>query len=155
MCQFTATSQANRLVNCVAVYTTRIWHESSTPPKPGLKRVSKTRRVVPTTLNCGDSGTTRKICQRHFSINPSTIAYRICLIDILLIILCRRCLVGKYFIKKRVHAQTLTYSAAPRGRKYCVPFTGCCKRRSNCCRSSLRSTKSISDVLITRRSEAE
>ncbi len=46
------------------------------------------------------------------------------------------------------------YSEGPSGRKYCVPLTGSCRRRSNCCRSALRSTKSISEVLITRRSEA-
>jgi hypothetical protein len=46
------------------------------------------------------------------------------------------------------------YSEGPSGRKYCVPFTGSCRRRSNCWRSALRSTKSISEVLITRRSEA-
>ena len=47
------------------------------------------------------------------------------------------------------------HSEAPSGRKYCVPFTGSCSRRRSCCKSSLRSTKSISEVLITRRSEAE
>jgi len=46
------------------------------------------------------------------------------------------------------------YSEGPSGRKYCVPFTGSCRRRNSCCKSSLRSTKSISDVLITSRSEA-
>lgn len=46
------------------------------------------------------------------------------------------------------------YSEGPSGRKYCVPFTGSCRRRSSCCKSSLRSTKSISEVLITSRSEA-
>jgi hypothetical protein len=46
------------------------------------------------------------------------------------------------------------YSEGPRGRKYWVPFTGSCRRRRSCCRSALRSTKSISEVLITRRSEA-
>ncbi len=47
------------------------------------------------------------------------------------------------------------YSAAPNGRKYCVPLTGSCKRRRSCWRSALRSTKSISEVLITSRSDAE
>ena len=47
------------------------------------------------------------------------------------------------------------YSEAPSGRKYCVPLTGSWRRRRSCCKSSLRSTKSISEVLITRRSEAE
>jgi len=46
------------------------------------------------------------------------------------------------------------YSEGPSGRKYCVPFTGSCRRRNSCCKSSLRSTKSISEVLITSRSEA-
>src|SRR5882762_8306145 len=46
------------------------------------------------------------------------------------------------------------YSEGPNGRKYCVPFTGSCRRRRSCCRSALRSTKSISEVLITSRSEA-
>ena len=46
------------------------------------------------------------------------------------------------------------HSEGPNGRKYCVPFTGSCRRRRSCCRSALRSTKSISEVLITRRSEA-
>jgi hypothetical protein len=47
------------------------------------------------------------------------------------------------------------YSEAPKGRKYCVPLTGSCKRRRSCCRSALRSTKSISDVLMTSRSDEE
>src|SRR5260370_39483401 len=38
------------------------------------------------------------------------------------------------------------YSEGPSGRKYCVPLTGSCRRRSNCCKSALRSTKSISEV---------
>jgi hypothetical protein len=46
------------------------------------------------------------------------------------------------------------YSEGPKGRKYWVPFTGSCRRRRSCCRSALRSTKSISEVLITRRSDA-
>src|SRR5215470_5239556 len=47
-----------------------------------------------------------------------------------------------------------THSEAPSGRKYCVPLTGSWRRRRSCCKSSLRSTKSISEVLMTRRSEA-
>jgi hypothetical protein len=54
-----------------------------------------------------------------------------------------------------VRAELSIYSDAPRGRKYCVPFTGSCRRRRSCCRSALRSTKSISEVLMTRRSDAE
>ncbi len=46
------------------------------------------------------------------------------------------------------------YSEGPRGRKNCVPFTGSWRRRRSCWRSALRSTKSISEVSITRRSEA-
>lgn len=46
------------------------------------------------------------------------------------------------------------YSEAARGRKYCVPLTGSWRRRRRSWRSSLRSTKSMSEVLITRRSEA-
>src|SRR6266581_6215519 len=38
-------------------------------------------------------------------------------------------------------------SEAPTGRKYCVPLTGSWRRRSSCCRSSLRSPKSIPEVL--------
>src|SRR6267142_2822612 len=49
---------------------------------------------------------------------------------------------------------TPCYSEGPSGRKYCVPLTGSCRRRSSCCKSALRSTKSISEVLITSRSEA-
>src|SRR5260370_518098 len=45
-------------------------------------------------------------------------------------------------------------SAEPRGRKYCVPLTGSWSLFRRSWRSSLRSTKSISDVLMTRRSEA-
>ena len=48
-----------------------------------------------------------------------------------------------------------TYSAAPNGRKYCVPLTGSCRRRRSCWRSALRSTKSISEVLMTSRSDEE
>ena len=47
------------------------------------------------------------------------------------------------------------YSSVPRGRKYWVPLTGSCRRRRSCCRSALRSTKSISEVLMTRRSDEE
>jgi hypothetical protein len=47
-----------------------------------------------------------------------------------------------------------SYSEAPRGRKYCVPLTGSWRRRRSCWRSSLRSTKSMAEVLMTRRSEA-
>jgi hypothetical protein len=43
----------------------------------------------------------------------------------------------------------------PRGRKYCVPFTGWRRRRRSSCKSSLRSTKSISVVSTTKRFEAE
>ena len=46
------------------------------------------------------------------------------------------------------------YSAAPRGRKYWVPLTGSWRRRRSCWRSSLRSTKSMSEVFITSKSEA-
>src|SRR6266446_2238658 len=46
------------------------------------------------------------------------------------------------------------YTEGPRGRKYWVPLTGSWRRRRSCWRSALRSTKSISEVLITRRSEA-
>ena len=45
-------------------------------------------------------------------------------------------------------------SAPPSGRKYCVPRMGSLTRRSNFCRSSLCSTKSISEVFTTSRSEA-
>src|SRR6266568_3848110 len=47
-----------------------------------------------------------------------------------------------------------SYSEAPRGRKYWVPLTGSWRRRRRSWRSSLRSTKSMSEVLMTRRSEA-
>jgi hypothetical protein len=47
-----------------------------------------------------------------------------------------------------------SYSEALRGRKYWVPLTGSWSRRRRSWRSSLRSTKSISEVLMTRRSEA-
>src|SRR5712671_3266999 len=46
------------------------------------------------------------------------------------------------------------YSEAPRGRKYWVPLTGSWRRLRRSWRSSLRSTKSMSEVLMTRRSEA-
>ena len=58
-------------------------------------------------------------------------------------------------IGRRLLLTGVCHSEAPRGRKYCVPLTGSWSRRKSCCKSSLRSTKSISDVLITRRSEAE
>src|SRR6266849_3076940 len=45
-------------------------------------------------------------------------------------------------------------SEGPNGRKYWVPFTGSWRRRRSCWRSELRSTKSMSEVLMTRRSEA-
>ena len=48
----------------------------------------------------------------------------------------------------------VNYSDAPSGRKYCVPLTGSWSRRSSCCRSELRSTKSMSEVLMTSRSDA-
>jgi len=44
-------------------------------------------------------------------------------------------------------------SSGPRGRKYCVPRIGSLTRRSNACKSSLRSTKSISEVFTISRSE--
>jgi hypothetical protein len=47
-----------------------------------------------------------------------------------------------------------SYSEALRGRKYWVPLTGSWRRRRRSWRSSLRSTKSMSEVLMTRRSEA-
>jgi len=47
-----------------------------------------------------------------------------------------------------------SYSEGARGRKYCVPLTGSWRRRRRSWRSSLRSTKSMSEVLMTRRSEA-
>lgn len=43
--------------------------------------------------------------------------------------------------------------ADPSGKKYCVPFTGWLSLWSSSCKSSFRSTKSISDVSITSRSE--
>lgn len=45
-------------------------------------------------------------------------------------------------------------SAPPRGRKYCVPRTGSLTRCNNSRRSWLSSTKSISEVFTTSRSEA-
>src|SRR5579859_1902958 len=46
------------------------------------------------------------------------------------------------------------YSEGASGRKYCVPLTGSCSRLRRSWRSSLRSTKSMSEVLMTSRSEA-
>jgi|SRR5271165_4987527 len=46
-----------------------------------------------------------------------------------------------------------TSSSAPSGRKYCVPRIGSLTRRSRACRSSLRSTKSISEVLTISKSD--
>ena len=54
--------------------------------------------------------------------------------------------------RQRLRAED--YSEAPKGRKYWVPLTGSWRRRRSCWRSSLRSTKSMSEVLMTRRSEA-
>jgi hypothetical protein len=48
----------------------------------------------------------------------------------------------------------ISYSVGVRGRKYWVPLTGSWRRRRSCCRSSLRATKSISEVSMTSRSEA-
>jgi hypothetical protein len=47
-----------------------------------------------------------------------------------------------------------SYSEVAKGRKYWVPLTGSWRRLRSCWRSSLRSTKSMSEVLMTRRSEA-
>src|ERR1700745_3285905 len=47
----------------------------------------------------------------------------------------------------------LAASCPPSGRKYCVPLIGSVTLRSNSCRSSLRSTKSISDVFTISRSD--
>src|SRR5271157_4842461 len=44
-------------------------------------------------------------------------------------------------------------SSEPSGRKYCVPRIGSLTRRSSACKSSLRSTKSISDVFTISKSE--
>jgi hypothetical protein len=57
--------------------------------------------------------------------------------------------------KQQSRLRDQTYSEAPSGRKYCVPLTGSPRRRRSCWRSALRSTKSISEVLITSRSEEE
>src|SRR5258707_309635 len=46
-----------------------------------------------------------------------------------------------------------TASCPPSGKKYCVPLIGSVTFRSNSCKSSLRSTKSISDVLTISRSD--
>ncbi len=47
----------------------------------------------------------------------------------------------------------LAASWPPRGRKYCVPLIGAETLRNSSCRSSLRSTKSISEVFTIRRSD--
>src|SRR5580704_9941797 len=44
-------------------------------------------------------------------------------------------------------------SSEPSGRKYCVPRIGSLTRRSSACKSSLRSTKSISEVFTISRSD--
>src|SRR5215471_18656470 len=59
---------------------------------------------------------------------------------------------GEMMIDPVVH-QALAASLDPSGRKYCVPRMGSLTRRSNSCRSECRSTKSISLVLTTRRSD--
>ena len=46
-----------------------------------------------------------------------------------------------------------TASCPPSGRKYCVPLIGSVTLRNSSCRSSLRSTKSISDVFTISRSD--
>lgn len=51
------------------------------------------------------------------------------------------------------HVYALAASRLPNGRKYCVPLMGAETFRSNSCKSSFRSTKSISEVFTTRRSE--
>src|SRR5260370_31449001 len=51
-----------------------------------------------------------------------------------------------------LHAPTA--SCPPSGRKYCVPLIGSVTLRNSSCKSSLRSTKSISDVLTISRSGA-
>jgi predicted nucleic acid-binding protein len=47
----------------------------------------------------------------------------------------------------------LAASCPPSGRKYCVPLIGAETLRSNSCKSSLRSTKSISEVFTISRSD--
>ena len=56
--------------------------------------------------------------------------------------------------RERLPQWTDSYSEVPRGRKYWVPLTGSWRRRRRSWRSSLRTTKSMSEVLMTRRSEA-
>jgi AbrB family looped-hinge helix DNA binding protein len=46
-----------------------------------------------------------------------------------------------------------TASCPPSGKKYCVPLIGSVTLRSNSCKSSLRSTKSMSEVLTISRSD--
>ena len=46
-----------------------------------------------------------------------------------------------------------TASAPPSGKKYCVPLIGSVTLRSSSCKSSLRSTKSMSEVLTISRSD--
>jgi len=50
-------------------------------------------------------------------------------------------------------SQALAASSDPNGRKYCVPLMGAETFLSSSCKSSLRSTKSISEVLTMSRSE--
>ena len=50
-------------------------------------------------------------------------------------------------------SQAPTVSCPPSGRKYCVPLIGSLTFRSSSCKSSLRSTKSMSDVFTISRSE--
>ncbi len=64
------------------------------------------------------------------------------------------CAHPKLHSKLQLSTLDVPYSEGPSGRKYCVPFTGSWRRRRSCWRSALRSTKSISEVLITSRSEA-
>src|SRR5271167_3303355 len=47
----------------------------------------------------------------------------------------------------------LPSSSLPNGRKYCVPRIGSLTRRNRACKSSLRSTKSISEVLTISKSD--
>ena len=56
-----------------------------------------------------------------------------------------------WLVPQITHA--LAASSAPKGKKYCVPLMGAETFRSNCCRSSLRSTKSISEVFTISRSD--
>ncbi len=64
-----------------------------------------------------------------------------------------RALLGSRGRLSLLEAYALAASWLPSGRKYCVPLMGAETLRNSSCKSSLRSTKSISEVFTISRSD--